>query len=392
MNVLIAVGSFYDGGAEIFAIRLANALSDKMKIIFVELEPYESEKKNQKKLLASRVKLVQAGKNLAGYLLYKDVLSGRLKRKLRGYYVSAAEKKITDIIKENNIQLVHSHSLKTDAYFSRLKEKISFKLISTLHGHYELEQKEKLFRVFEENRMAEKIDKYIYVTQKQIATLNNLKIPEQKRTKIFYGIGESITNAQTIYDPAGPLKIVMAARGIAEKGWKEAIEACLSLLKKFPGKLHLDLFGEGIFLDELRPVYENAHIHFRGYADDVMKFISDAHIGLLPSYYEAESLPNSVIEYLFCGKPVIATSTGAIEEMLTQEDSKAGILINLINGKVQAKDIANAVEVYLNNPQLVERHSALALKAAQKFDMKNCAAAYTALYHEVVGNCSGKAC
>ena len=128
MNVLITIGSFYDGGAEMFAIRLANALSNKMKIVFVELEPYESEKKNQKKLLKSCVKLIQAGKNLSGYLLQKDVFNGRLKRKLRNYHVSAVRKKITDTIKENNIQVVHSHCLKTDVYFSRLKEKLAFKL------------------------------------------------------------------------------------------------------------------------------------------------------------------------------------------------------------------------------------------------------------------------
>ena len=391
MNVLITIGSFYDGGAEMFAIRLANALSNKMKIVFVELEPYESEKKNQKKLLKSCVKLIQAGKNLSGYLLQKDVFNGRLKRKLRNYHVSAVRKKITDTIKENNIQVVHSHCLKTDVYFSRLKEKLAFKLISTLHGHYELEQKEKLLQVFGNCKMTEKIDKYIYVTQKQIATLNSLNVPEQKRTKIFYGIEGSITNAITTYDPAGPLRIVMAARGIAEKGWEEAIEACLILLKKFPGKLRLDLFGEGASLDKLRSVYKNENIHFRGYTDDVMQFISVAHIGLLPSYYEAESLPNSVIEYLFCGKPVIATSAGAIDEMLTCEEGKAGMLINLVNGKVHANDIADAIEVYLNNPPLVERHSVLALNAAQKFDMQNCVLAYTALYHEVVGDHSGEA-
>ncbi|QEC69075.1 glycosyltransferase family 4 protein [Panacibacter ginsenosidivorans] len=384
MNVLIAIGSFYDGGAEIFAIRLANALSESRQVVFVELQPYETDKKSQRKLLSPAVKVIQLGKNVPGFLLHKYLRKGRVRQRLKHYYNASVEQTFGKVLKEYNIQVVHSHCLQTDIYFTRLKSKYSFKLATTLHGHYELEQKEKLLGLFESNHMQERTDKYVWVTQQQNETLDNLKVPNKKRNKIYYGIPGDIAKACTVYTPDEPLKIVMAARGIPEKGWKETIDACLLLLKKFPGKLQLTLLGDGVFIDELRSLYNHTAIHFYGYIEDVLPFIEDAHIAVLPSYYKAESLPNSIIEYLFCGKPVIATSIGAVEEMISYNHERAGILIGLVHEKVAVQDIADAIQVYLENPELVAQHSVIALQAAQKFDMKQCVDSYTALYEEML--------
>jgi glycosyltransferase involved in cell wall biosynthesis len=173
----------------------------------------------------------------------------------------------------------------------------------------------------------------------------------------------------------------MAARGIPEKGWEEAILAVLCLLKTYPGLLKLNLVGEGAFLNDLKIKYQDPAIIFSGYTDNVMQMVHEAHIGLLPTYYIAESLPNTIIEYLVCGKPVITIYTGAIPEMITACGETGGTCIDLENGKVNKDHISSAIENYLINPGLVEKHSKIALQAAEKFTMSTCIANYLNIFN-----------
>ena len=178
----------------------------------------------------------------------------------------------------------------------------------------------------------------------------------------------------------------MVARGIKEKGWEEAILAVLGLLKKYPGMVTLNMVGQGAFLDSLKTTYANPAIIFTGYSKDVVTTVNAAHIGLLPSWYVGESLPNTVIEYLFCGKPVISSKIGAIEEMICYGQQLAGTCIPLINGKVEVPALAAAIENYIINPELVERDSQIALAASVKFTMNTCVENYLDVFRRVSDN------
>jgi glycosyltransferase involved in cell wall biosynthesis len=73
---------------------------------------------------------------------------------------------------------------------------------------------------------------------------------------------------------------------------------------------------------------------------------------------------------------VIATNIGAIPEMLDAGNKQAGICINLEDGLVTVESISLALEQYLLDATLVEQHSVLALKAAEKFTMSQCVRHY----------------
>lgn len=104
---------------------------------------------------------------------------------------------------------------------------------------------------------------------------------------------------------------------------------------------------------------------------------------MLPTYYIAESLPNSIIEYLFCAKPVITTNIGAITEMISLNEQIAGSSINLHDGIVNIGSIVNAIENYICNPLLVENHAEVAIRAAEKFTMNSCIVKYLNAYLDV---------
>ena len=387
INILIAIESFFDGGAEMFAIRLANELSLTHRVCFVELYPYLTTEKHQLSLLdQKRIKLFQPGKNWIGDWLFKDGLNEQtsvngIRRKVTELYRLFKKRAVKFFIKKHNITIINSHSWDSDVYFSELKKESAFTLISSFHGHYAfLADKRKNYDEITRTSLNQ-IDGVIYTSPEQLKTLIHYQFASTKMHKIFYGLTLPLTTRTTRYQQGQCLQVVMAARGIKEKGWEEAILAVLDLQKKYPGLVELSLVGEGQHLEYLKTKYNNPVIKFLGYKKDVIAIVKAAHVGILPTYYIAESLPNTIIEYLFCGKPVITTNIGAIKEMILSEQQLAGSCVDLINDKVQVDLITIAIEKYLIDPVLVEKHSAIALKAAEKFTMKKCIEDYLKVFN-----------
>lgn len=383
LNVLIAIESFYDGGAEMFAVRLANALAEEVDIFFLELYPYRSAAKHQERLInTTKIKTIQSGKNIAGDFLHKRNNKGRIKRKLLSAYHHFNRYMLLRFMRRNNISLVHSNSWETDQYFSKLKMNgASFKLISSFHGHYaQLEKRGKYF----DNAASfalKYIDKVVYLCDNDLAILNRFGFDDAKRIRIFHGVPYAVANKVTCYNGNDVLECVMVARGIETKGWEEAAKAFTILNERYPGKFRFHLLGEGPCLDEIRERGPKDFLVFHGYQENILPFIESAHICLLPSH--EESLPIAVIEYLVCGKPVVATKVGAVEEMICHEGNMAGTIIPLERGRANIQQLAASIESYIKDPSLVEKHSIYAMRAAQKFGMQHFMAAYKNLYRSM---------
>lgn len=369
-----------------FAIRLANELSKTRNVYFIELYPYLTKDKRQLSLLdLKRIRLIQPGRNFMGDRLYRHGLN---ERNVTTGKIGALEKvyrllkkiQIKFFIKRHHINVVNSHSWDTDVYFATLKNEIDFKLVSSFHGHYAfLEDKRANYEARTKFTLSA-VDAIVYTAPEHQKTLDNYGIPASKRQKIFYGVNLPLSREVTRYERGDCLNLVMAARGIKEKGWEEAIQAVLIVLKNHPSLVKLNLVGKGEWLDFLKDKYKDPAISFLNYQNDVIETVNAAHIGILPSYYIAESLPNTIIEYLFCGKPVITTNVGAIKEMISFNGEISGICLDLQEGRVNTDAISAAIENYISNTSLIEKHSSIALKAAEKYSMKTCIENYLNVY------------
>lgn len=92
-KILFAIESFYDGGAEMFAIRLANEMCKHYEVFFMEVFPYKSQVKNQRKLLKSgEIRIIQAGKNILGYWLHNTRNKSNIRRRLNRFYTGKGKK------------------------------------------------------------------------------------------------------------------------------------------------------------------------------------------------------------------------------------------------------------------------------------------------------------
>ena len=101
---------------------------------------------------------------------------------------------------------------------------------------------------------------------------------------------------------------------------------------------------------------------------------------MLPTYFISESLPNSVIEYLAYGKPVISTDIGDIKYMLLKDEHKAGIVLDLKNSKVDADELADAMYSMVSDKELYNQCLAGSKEMFKQFDIKNFANNYYELF------------
>jgi hypothetical protein len=70
--------------------------------------------------------------------------------------------------------------------------------------------------------------------------------------------------------------------------------------------------------------------------------------------------------------------------VLTTQQGPAGTLLPLSDEQSLVQNISRALQCYIDNPRLLEEHSARARDAFKPFDMMTCTARYQNLYAEVI--------
>ena len=180
----------------------------------------------------------------------------------------------------------------------------------------------------------------------------------------------------------------MVARGVEEKGWGEALAAFRLARQRCPQPLKLILVGAGPCLDELRNTLadeDRNSIEFTGMQADPSPWIERFDAGLLPSFFAAESLPNTIIEYLAHNKPVIATAIGGIPEMLTTAQGPAGLLIEQTSaGPASISALADAMVRLVETPHEYAALQSCTALAFERFSMARCVAAYEQAFHQLL--------
>ncbi|MEM7143964.1 MAG: glycosyltransferase [Verrucomicrobiota bacterium] len=132
----------------------------------------------------------------------------------------------------------------------------------------------------------------------------------------------------------GEWRVVQACRLIAKKGLMTVLSALPAVVGQRP-KLRYTICGRGPMEDELRARIEREglgeHVRLAGWVDqEALKAIyGESHVFLHPSEVtessDQEGVPNSMLEAMACGLPVVATRHGGIPEAM--EDGKDGFLV-----------------------------------------------------------------
>lgn len=236
-------------------------------------------------------------------------------------------------IRDNEIDIIHSHKYKTNfySYIARLGTKS--KLVSTCHNWLGYD-----FNM----RFYAKLDKYILrnfnvvvgVSDEVVQELNNY-VPAPKIRKIENGIDVQRYRRVMEKDEAkkalgleGKQVIGFVGRLSPEKGISYLLQATYKLVSE-GHDLSTIIVGDGDNLDALKAEVKSLGIEdrvvFTGKRDDTPLIYSALDVFVLPSLKEA--FPMVILEAMACGVPIVATRVGDIPRII--ESNVSGLIVEI---------------------------------------------------------------
>src|SRR4051812_31395031 len=181
--------------------------------------------------------------------------------------------------------------------------------------------------------------------------------------------------------PAAAPLIVAAGRLVRKKGFEYLIDA-LPLMERHDARLALA--GDGDLAAELRARARGAgvadRVHFLGNLpqDAVGGWFAAADIAAVPSVRDdsgnVDGLPNTLLEALASGTPVVATSAGGIASVI--EDGRTGALVP----ERDSRALAAVIDTLLRDPLRAAAIGNAARAAAGRFGWGAAAARFESAY------------
>jgi len=252
-------------------------------------------------------------------------------------------------IKKNKIDIVHTHSSKA-GILGRLAARLARVkiIIHTVHGwsfnDYQSSLK-RIFFIWLERIAATFTDKLIVVSKYDMAKGLEYHIGSaDKYAVIKYGIDyqEFTTNEQNIKEelgiPANNSVVTMISCLKPQKSPQDFIRIA-ALVTKELSNVKFILAGDGSLRRAVEDLVNEFNLEQKvillGWRKDTPRLLSITDVLLLTSLWEG--LPIAVLEGMSCAKPVIATNTGGIAELI--RDGETGFLVKPGNIKMISKKL-----------------------------------------------------
>lgn len=178
------------------------------------------------------------------------------------------------------------------------------------------------------------------------------------------------TATTPLYDR--PLQIGYIGRLSEEKGVQNFIRAIPAILNDRTD-LSVLIGGEGPLKEEIESFLQEKKLTNRvklaGWISqvDLPEYLNNLRLLILPSY--TEGLPNIMLEAMTCGTPVLATSVGAIPDII--KNGETGYIIEnnspgcIAENIIQALEDPNLEKIAMNSKQMVEKEFTLKSKVKQ---------------------------
>ena len=186
--------------------------------------------------------------------------------------------------------------------------------------------------------------KLILYSEKLIAEYNLQKYQQKIVIARHHFLDFNKFTIRTEFNKRGNLVGYFGALSYAKGVWN-FIQA-ISILKDYQDNLNFLLGGEGELSDKINYHIDNTNMQHRIKAigwvphDKLPDYLNQLKLLVLPSY--SEGLPNILVEAMACGTPVLATSIGAIPDLI--HDGITGFMMENNSPECIAKHITMALD------------------------------------------------
>ncbi len=234
MKILISISDLSIGGAQTFAVRLANALSVNHSIYIYNYELLQKHHESAliNKLL-SNIKIIYMPPLLGWLSMKVDGILYRLKLQPRIFdYIKKIHFKIS-VLLIHRIDVVNTHLYHSDNFVVSALYKSTIPIIMSDHGDYRFVIKQGISNLNEVSNIVSRINGIIYPSLSNTKVIskyiNNYKAIEKT---IYYGFLNEKKNRhpelarEKLRISEKAFVFGMVARGISEKGWDEVWNGC----------------------------------------------------------------------------------------------------------------------------------------------------------------------
>jgi glycosyltransferase involved in cell wall biosynthesis len=251
-----------------------------------------------------------------------------------------------DTISTVKPDIIHAHFGYDGYRMIKPSQKMGIPLVVSFYGS----DVSKLPSEFDWNRRYRKLanhgDQFIAISDLMKKQLIELGFPKQKIIVVRFGLDLNEFSFNPSYDSELPL--MMAGRMVEKKGFGDALKA-IKILNGEDLNFHLDLYGDGIQRDKLEKQanrWDISHlVHFKGRRsiDEIRKTFKNHSALLVPSVTasdgDREGIPNTLLEGMAAGTPVIAANHSAIPEVIHHKEN------GLMAPEGDAETIAERIKV-----------------------------------------------
>lgn len=299
-------------------------------------------------------------------------------------------KAVRRYIREQQIDLIHTHGVRANLIGRPAAKRENIPVVTTFHSmlHYDYDAPWKvamarLLTMYGNHYT----DRFIAISHAIKEDLLDMHIPADKIQVIHSGLDvskfTSTQNPDKIRQQFGlesdRLTFTMVARFHPVKGHRYFLEAARLLLDNGI-KAQFLLIGEGLYRPELeaqvRDLEIGSFVHMPGYYRQVEDVYRISDVLCVPSLMEGLGLV--ILEAMYFGVPVIASSVGGIPELI--EDGKSGILIPPAD--VQA--FYNAMYKLAVNPDLAQSLARQGKERVKHFTVESMARQVEECYSELL--------
>jgi glycosyltransferase involved in cell wall biosynthesis len=291
---------------------------------------------------------------------------------------------IRNFIKEQQIDIVHSHGYKANVYAQTVKHGVATRTMATCHPWTETAYSLKS-RVYTrlDKFLLPRFDRIVAISEAVKTEVLQAKVPSHKVTVIPNGIdlerfntnGEKQKIRAALGLPTEGVIVGTIGRLVPEKGQHLLIEAAAYMAKKILNFFYL-IVGDGPLRQSLQEQARKAGLEnrfiFLGVSDQIPLLLGLMEVFVLPSL--SEGLPMVLLEAMAAKRPIVATNVGAIPQVL--RDRESGLII-----KPNAVELADAVFYLLNHPAIAQSFGQKAFdRVRDEYSSQKMTQAYVAVY------------
>ncbi len=278
------------------------------------------------------------------------------------------------LIKENNIDIVHSYTIKPNIYGSIAARLAGVEEVyPTLNG---------LGYAFTGDGIRGRVVRAVASIFYLVAFSCSKKVFFHNKDDIDLIVDRRLINREKCVQIDGSgidleafpaeempseISFVLISRLLKSKGILEYAEAA-RIVKKTHVKIVFNLVGptdqnpSGIQLSDIKPYIEDGTLLYHGAQEDVRSFLRDSSVVVLPSY--REGLPHSLLEGMATGRAILTTNAPGCRE--TTIDGKNGYLVPIRDVEALADRMCCMIE----NPEKTREMGRVSLEIAkERFDV-----------------------